>query len=130
MSARHSSRSHSSRSGVEDYTSETMATINYSMQDLGDRYSFTPSTPFRTSGSNAVVTLDSETRRLMIRPKRRPNQSLQPGQTRQIFGGYIVLPKKADANADPVVCHEGPVGQCLRVEVAKLAEFCTTPRTR
>ena len=117
----------SSRAGVEDYTSATMATINYGMQDLGDRYSFAPQTPFKTQ--NAIVTLDQETRRLTIRPKRMPRlQQFGNGVSQQIFGGYIVLPKKADATAAPVVHHEGPVGQKLRVEVPKLAEFCTTAR--
>lgn len=117
----------SSRAGVEDYTSATMATINYGMQDLGDRYSFAPQTPFKTQ--NAIVTLDQETRRLTIRPKRMPRlQQFGNGVSQQIFGGYIVLPKKADATAAPVVHHEGPVGQKLRVEVPKLAAFCTTAR--
>ena len=50
------------------------------------------------------------------------------GTSQMIFGGALYVPKKCDLTRDPVVRHEGPVGQMLVIDVYKKPEFCTTPK--
>lgn len=104
------------------------ATLNYQISDHGDKFVVTPVCYFDTKGNKAKVKLDKETGRLMIKPRSKPRpKDVGPNTTSQIFGGYICLPKKADWSKDPVVRHEGPVGQLLVIDIAKVPEAQTTP---
>ena len=42
-----------------------------------------------------------------------------------IGGGYLYVPKKVDLTQDPIIRHEGPVGQLLKVDLMKLPQYKT-----
>ena len=107
------------------------ATINYTLSDCGDHYTITPRCYFETKGSKAAVKLDKETGRLLIKPRATPKavkENERACTSQMIFGGALYVPKKCDLTRDPVVRHEGPVGQMLVIDVYKKPEFCTTPK--
>ena len=106
------------------------ATINYTLSDCGDHYTITPRCYFDTKGTRAKVKLDRDTGRLSIKPSKPVSEATlgKPGVTKFIGGGYLFLPKKCDLSKDPMVRHEGPVGQLLVIDFPKLAQFCTEPK--
>ena len=54
------------------------------------------------------------------KPKIKPKADKLPSTvTQQIYGGFLYLPKKADLTKDPVIRHEGPQGQLLKIDIAK-----------
>ena len=110
-----------------DGTSPHEATINYTLSDCGDHYTITPRCYFETKGSRAKVKCDKATGRLSIKPARpvADKELNKPGVTKFINGGYLYLPKKCDISKDPIVRHEGPVGQLLVIDFPKLPQFCT-----
>ena len=104
------------------------ATLNYQIADYGNKFVVTPVCYFDTKGNRAKVKLDHETGRLMIKPRHKPRaKDINPNMGSQIYGGYINLPKKADWSKDPVVRHEGPVGQMLVIDIDKIPSEQTTP---
>ena len=42
-----------------------------------------------------------------------------------IGGGYLYVSKKCDLTKDPIIRHEGPVGQLLKIDVMKLPQYQT-----
>lgn len=97
-----------------------MATINYNVADHGDKYVISPVCYFDTKGNKVKVKLDKETGRLLVKPKIKPKADKLPSTvTQQIYGGFLYLPKKADLTKDPVIRHEGPQGQLLKIDIAK-----------
>ena len=96
-------------------------TLNYQIADHGSKFVITPVCYFDTKGNKAKVKLDHESGCLMIKPRTAPKaKDVGPNTTSQIFGGKINLPKKADWSKDPVVRHEGPVGQLLVIDIDKI----------
>jgi hypothetical protein len=105
-----------------------MATINYQVSDCGTHYTVTPMCYFDTRGSKAKVTLDRETGRLSITPKRPPrDKDVAPETTSMVYGGHLFLPKKADLSKDPTLRHEGNKGNMLLIDIAKLPEHHQHP---
>ena len=122
-----------SRDYGHDGPSPHEATINYTLSDCGTHYTITPRCYFDSKGSRAKVKLDKETGRLSIKPTKPVTEKdlRPPGKamaTKFIGGGYLFLPKKCDLSKDPVVRHEGPVGQLLVIDMPKLPEYCTEPK--
>ena len=104
--------------------------MNYTLSDAGDRFVITPRCYFDTKGSKAKVKLDKESGRISVRPKNKPRlgkQDYASNTTNMIFGGTIKLPKKADLDKDPIVRHEGPVGQLLVIEIMKQVRSPSEP---
>ncbi len=107
------------------------ATINYTMSDCGDHYTITPRCYFDTKGTKAVVKLNKDTGKLLIKPRAKPRnikEGERAGTSQMLFGGALYVPKKCDLTRDPVVRHEGPVGQMLVIDMYKKPEFCTDPK--
>jgi len=111
-----------------------MATINYTISDCGMYYTVSPRCYFDTKmkhGKEMVtVKIDPETGRIMIKPKKPPKKAKdneRSGTTQFIFGGVLYLPKKCDWNSEPIIRHEGPVGQLLLIDVMKKPEFQSEP---
>ena len=112
-----------------DGSSPHEATINYTLSDCGDHYTITPRCYFDTKGSRAKVKLDPATGRLAVKPSKPVSEKqIGPGVTKFIGGGYLFLPKKCDLSKEPIVRHEGPVGQLLVIDMPKLPEYCTEPK--
>jgi len=108
------------------------ATINYTISDCGTHYTVSPRCYFETKlkhGKEMVaIKLDPETGKLMIKPKKppkKPKENERAGTSQMIYGGHLFLPKKCDFAAQPIIRHEGPVGQLLQIDVPKLPEFQT-----
>ena len=105
-----------------------MATINYNIADHGTHYVVKPACYFPTEGNKARVKLEKDengtaTGKLIIKPKLKPRlDKMNPDITKQVLGGYLFLPKKADLSRDIAIRHEGPQGQMLAIDVPKKVE--------
>ena len=101
------------------------ATLNYTIQDFGDKYVVSPVTGWDTlrgADKKTNVTLDADGK-LTVAPKRAPKPEPEPinKTSQQIFGGYLFVPKNVDLSKPPVLRCEGPAKQVLRIDLSKLA---------
>ena len=100
------------------------STINYTLQDAGDRFVITPRCYFDCKPGKTRVKLNTEIGAISIAPKKKPKltkNDLPCNTSKMIHGGIVYLPKKADLTKDITIRHEGPVNQVLIVEIPKLA---------
>ena len=103
----------------------TESTMNYTLSDFGDHYVITPRTYFDCKPGKARVALNREKGCVAIAPKLKPKipkDQYGCNTTKQILGGIIYLPKKADLSKEIEIDYEGPAKQVMLIKVYKVPQ--------
>lgn len=103
----------------------TESTMNYTLSDFGDHYVITPRTYFDCKPGKARVALNREKGCVAIAPKLKPKipkDQYACNTTKQILGGIIYLPKKADLSKEIEIDYEGPAKQVMLIKVRKVPQ--------